>query len=375
MRNAALLMASVLCFGFARADGWPTLGHDLLRSGVASSPGPTKGTVAWSTLVGESLDGSPVVVADRVLVGNTAGRFCCLRRDNGEVVWSRELPGAIVGAAELADGRVFVGCGDGIVYALQSDDGKLLWRHRTNRPVLGGPTCAGGKVLFGSMDGTFRAVDPTTGRTLWKLDTGAPISAACAVQGDVCYFGDEHGGVHAASIADGQVIWSGQLAGRVIAAPSIAEGKLLVPLMSLSSLGPQKVEFLTAWSLPDGKKLWTAEPNAASVMGPVAVVGKTVWCFTVESYTSDGHLRGINLDTGQQVAEAKMGTLVVDAALAAAGDTLYMAAQNSSVYFMDAASGQARKYVRLGAKVFSSPAIADGRLYIGCQEGKLYCIE
>jgi len=70
-----------------------------------------------------------------------------------------------------------------------------------------------------------------------------------------------------------------------------------------------------------------------------------------------------------------MGRLVVDASLAVAGDTLYLAAQDGTVRFLDVRTGAERRRVALGGKVFSSPAIADGRLYVGCQDGRLYCIE
>jgi outer membrane protein assembly factor BamB len=146
--------------------------------------------------------------------------------------------------------------------------------------------------------------------------------------------------------------------------------------MSLSALSPPATDFLTAWDTKAGVRIWTAEkPAAVSTMAAPVVSGGTVWAFNVEGYTSEGVLRGFDLTTGALLVERKMGNMVVDAALSRAGDTLYLAAENSVFYLIDAATGVVRKQLPLPGKLFSSPAVADGRAYVGCQDGKLYCIE
>lgn len=372
----ALCVALMVVAGALPADEWPTWCHDLGRSGQASGQGPSQGTIAWAAELGGSVDASPVIVGDHVYVGNSDGKLVCLRRDSGALVWEFRTEGPVLGAAEVGAGRVYTGSVDGSVYALDASSGVLVWRHRTERPVLTAPAFLGDRVVFGSTDGTIRAVDPATGRTLWLVAHGAPVSAPPAVADGVLCFGDERGGVFALQSSDGTEVWRGKLSGQVIGAPTVAGDVLLVPLMSASALGPPETEFLTAWRLSDGTKLWSAEkPSAESVMGSPVVVGKTVWALLVGGYVSTGVLNGYSLADGKKVGEQKFGVLVADAALAVAGDTLYLAGENGLVYFLSAKSGAVVKSVALGGKVFSSPAIADGRLYVGCQDGKLYCIE
>ena len=366
-----------LCVSAAAwCQDWPTFCHDHARSGIAGGPGPSGGKVAWAAQLGGSVDGSPIVIADRIYVGNNLGAVFALERETGRVVWRQTTGGAVVGAAEAAEGRLFLGSADGFLYAFDLADGQVLWRHRTRRPVLAAPVHLDGRVIFGSMDGTMRAVDPASGRTLWRVAGEGAISGAAAVRDGILYYGDEEGNLYARSAADGQVVWQGKLSGRVIAAPTIVGETLLAPLMSLSRLSPPPTEFLTAWALDDGRKLWAPpKPAAQSVMGsPVAVEG-IAWACTVEGYVSEGKLWGYGLADGQPVVEQKLGRLVVDASLAVAGGTLYVAGQDGVVRFMDAKTGAETGRVQLGGKAFSSPAIAYGRLYVGAQDGRLYCIE
>lgn len=369
-----LLLLATLSLGVC--DDWPTVCHDAQRSGMATSAGPSKGAVVWATELGGSVDGSPIVVGDRVYVGTSHGDFYALNRTEGSVVWKYATAGAIVGGAEVSAGRVFVGSVDCFVHALDATTGKRLWRHRTLRPVLAGPTVVGDRVIFGSMDGTLRAVDAATGKTVWRVEGLGGVSAPVTVQGDALFCGDETGTIAARRVVDGSVVWTAKLSGRVVAPMGLVDGKLLVPLMSLSALTPPGTEFVTAWNVADGTKAWgIPKPGAQSTLAGTTSYQGTLWAFTVEGYTSDGVLRGLRLSDGLQLFENKMGRLVVDGALALAGDTLYMAAENRVLYFMSARTGVVTKQVALGGRAFSSPAVADGRLYVGCQDGKLYCIE
>ena len=360
----------------AWCEDWPSFCHDHLRTGISNGAGPATGTIAWSADLGGSVDGSPIVSGDRIYVGNSAGVFFCLRQDTGEVLWKQTTGGAIIGAAEIGDGKAFIGSADRFLYAFDASSGERVWRHRTLRPVLAAPVFLEDRVILGSMDGSLRAVDPSSGKTIWSVKGEGGISSPPAVREGTLYYGDESGCIYARKTDDGTLLWEAKLAGRIIAAPTIAGNTLLVPLMSLSRLSPPKTEFLTAWNLDDGKKLWTIpKPGAQSVMCSPLVVNGVVWVATVEGYVSEGKLVGFRLTDGAKATEQKMGRLVIDASPAVAGDTLYVAGQNGIVYFMNAATGGAMKRVQLGGKVFSSPAIADGRLYVGCQDGKLYCIE
>jgi len=65
---------------------WPVACHDLARTGIADGAGPAGTEVVWATNLGGSVDGSPIVVGERVYVGTSAGKFAALSRADGSVI-------------------------------------------------------------------------------------------------------------------------------------------------------------------------------------------------------------------------------------------------------------------------------------------------
>jgi outer membrane protein assembly factor BamB len=58
-----------------------------------------------------------------------------------------------------------------------------------------------------------------------------------------------------------------------------------------------------------------------------------------------------------------------------AGGTVYFGSGDGRVYAVDAASGRTRWRFETGGRVRSSPAVADGRIYVGSADGTLYALE
>ncbi|NSW54657.1 MAG: PQQ-binding-like beta-propeller repeat protein [Armatimonadetes bacterium] len=378
MRRSAtsLVLATVLLASCSLcAADWPVACHDLARTGIAEGAGPAGTEVVWATELGASVDGSPIVVGETVYVGTSAGRFAALSRADGSVLWTRDTGGPITGAACVAGDRVFIGCGNGMVHALRTDTGEPIWSHRTSRPVLGALVALDDAVIIGSIDGTLRSVNASDGRLRWIIEPAGAISAPPAVRDGIVYYGDEAGLVCARRASDGSLVWQAKVAGSIVGAPTLVGERLYVPLMSFSALSPPATEFICAFDAGDGARPWRIQkPQAQSVMGSPAILDTTLWAFVVEGYTSSGILRGLNLETGEQIVETKFGTLVVDGALAVADGNLYFAAQDGRLYICDARTGAVRTRLPLGGPIFSSPAISDGLLYVGCQDGKLYCV-
>jgi len=57
------------------------------------------------------------------------------------------------------------------------------------------------------------------------------------------------------------------------------------------------------------------------------------------------------------------------------GDRLCFGCHDGNVYVVATEEEKILKRVPLAQKVYSSPAYSDGRIYIGADDGKLYCLE
>jgi hypothetical protein len=124
MKSKVLAVVSILLFAgtVAPADDWPTVHHDVARSGRT---------------------------------GDEVGGPYAKR-------WVRFFPGEIMTTrmeAIVADGRVFVGTYSGNLYALNADTGETLWKFPAGGPILHSPAVAEGVVFFGCEDGLVRALD------------------------------------------------------------------------------------------------------------------------------------------------------------------------------------------------------------------------
>ncbi len=139
------------------------------------------------------LDGERDVVG----VGDKAGVYAVLDRDDGETIWATQLgPGSHLGGvmttAAVGDGVVYTSCNlwvgnifdfgsdenSAVVYALDAATGETLWQRPMPRPVFGALTLAGDVVWHTTIDGTLHGLDAATGVELWTAKPGADETEA-----------------------------------------------------------------------------------------------------------------------------------------------------------------------------------------------------
>ena len=67
-----------------------------------------------------SVDSSPVVCGDKIVVGSDDGRLYLLSLSKGKELWSYEVGQPIESSPGVAEGRVVIGADDGYVYCFGS---------------------------------------------------------------------------------------------------------------------------------------------------------------------------------------------------------------------------------------------------------------
>ncbi len=141
-------------------------------------------------------------------VGDKAGVYAVLDRDDGETVWATQLtPGSHLGGvmttAAVGDGTIWVasnvwttevfdfGSPDNTssVFALSAEDGEQLWQRPLPHPAFGATTWAGGVVFQGTIDGTVHALDAATGVELWSIVPGGEMGGGFSVVDGSLYVG------------------------------------------------------------------------------------------------------------------------------------------------------------------------------------------
>jgi len=259
-------------------QGSPAVDGSMVYVGVANTNESLvafdlrTGKAQWKREYGD-IEASPLLMNQRLYVGNIQGQFFCVEPVGGEMVWRYEIPRnkvhdgfrsspagqgstVVVGgedgnvyafdassgnvrwtfetgsnlfaAPSIADSLVFIGDMAGTMFALELESGRLIWRYRSGSPIYGNAAVADNAIFFGNLAGFFIALRADSGAELWRSNLASPINTGPAVAGDYLYIGTLKKYLFAIRRNDGSVAWSQELEGRIKTSPAAVNGQLLV---------------------------------------------------------------------------------------------------------------------------------------------------
>jgi len=110
--------------------------------------------------------------------------------------------------------------------------------------AYGQPAAVGGRVFVGSENGSVYSLDAQTGCEYWSFDAGFPVRTAITIgpygESWAVYFGNQNATAFAVDATTGKLLWRTVLdqhpAAVVTGAPTLAGGKLFVPMSSYEEL-------------------------------------------------------------------------------------------------------------------------------------------
>ena len=187
-------------------------------SGEIIATYPAGGIRRWSTVVSgdrlgraasliNDIAGDPVIVGNRVYVGNFGGRIVALDLKDGSRVWTA-AEGAISPVWPVGN-AVFVINDINELVRLDAETGNPVWRvnlpnftdgktERQRRVYAHyGPVLAGGRLIVTSSDGVIRQFDPTSGALIGTVDLPGGAASAPVVAGQTLYVVSKDGKLHA----------------------------------------------------------------------------------------------------------------------------------------------------------------------------------
>ena len=121
------------------------------------------GTLLWRVPMERQADPvSPLFVADRFIVLNSAGGFFCVN-PRGKIVYSRFTRERFVRAFLAGEDRIFVGSASGRVQCFDRQSGRPIWQSDLKSPVTSGFLAFRGGLFVGLADGRVVRLDPRNG--------------------------------------------------------------------------------------------------------------------------------------------------------------------------------------------------------------------
>ena len=188
-------------------------------SGEVRATYPLGGIPRWSTVVsGERLGiaasivtdiaGDPVIVGNRVYIGNFGGRSVALNLADGSRIWT--APEGAVSPIWPVGNAVFLINDINELVRLDAGTGLPVWRvslptfeggERTRNQssifTHFGPILAGGRLIVTSSDGVIREFDPTSGAQIGTIDLPGGAASGPVVADQTLYVLSKTGHLHA----------------------------------------------------------------------------------------------------------------------------------------------------------------------------------
>ena len=370
-----LLSTPVLANDWAEWRG-PARDGISLEKGLPVKWSPAGDNLAWKVPYGGR--SAPIVMGNRVFLQNTAGkgeleqeRVMCFNADTGKLLWEHrfniylsDVPPHRVGWAspvgDPATGNVYVfGVGGNLIGL--SNDGKVLWERslgedfglltthggRTVSPIIDGDLVIISGVTFmwgqhGRGAHRFMAFDKKTGETMWiSAPGGRPYDTTYAppiianVNGTrLLIQGASDGVVHALKPQTGEPVWKIEISKRGLNTGVVVHGSTAILTHSEENLDSSEMGMMIA-------------VDAAS-KGEIKK-DQSKW----SSYGWQGGFSSPVLD----------------------GDRLYQVDNGANLAAFDVNTGKQLWLQNLGTIQKASPVLADGKLYVGTENGKFFILK
>ncbi|MBI4658347.1 MAG: PQQ-binding-like beta-propeller repeat protein [Verrucomicrobia bacterium] len=359
-------------------EEWPMFKHDLRRSGYSPSKAPDTASVVWQTRIPEANKfwSSPCVAGGKLYIGNNNGNLYCLDALTGKRLWTffTETYQPIFSSPAVHRNAVYF-AGYEMIYAIPGDDPdhdgvmtveNCLWRFRVgkstggvNNVVASSPAIKDGKLFLGAVDQYFYCFDAVKGgHPLWETFTRYrgqhAFSSSPALDGGRLFAatGNQSGSgrLYCFNEANGDILWEFDIDDITFASPVIDGNRVFISNSGDWIGGNRRYRLycLDVNGFLDGVDDGVADSHRGNA--------DLVWSFDTRDYVYSSP----SIHQGR----------------------LYFGCANGVLTCLDAKSGKAlwvypsatrSKYTQPRG-ILSSPAIADGKVFIGTIEGRLVAL-
>jgi outer membrane protein assembly factor BamB len=382
---------------------------------VAAGPGRTKSpgeNLAWRVPYGGR--SGPIVVGNRLYLQNLVGdekttqeRLMCLDADTGKPIWERrfsiylsDVPQHRAGwaspAADPETGNIYVFTVGAELNAV-SREGKVLWSRslvedfgaitthggRTVSPIIDGGNVIVNALNFGWGDlartsNRYFAFDKRTGQSVWistpqqrHYDTNYAMPVTADINGmRLLVVGGTDGVIHAMKAGTGEPVWQWDVSKRAINNSVVMRGTTVYVTHSEENIDTSEMGMVAAI---DG----AAKGNVGAAQikwvtrGFLGGFASPVYDDQRLYHMDNGAVLGaFDLETGKRLWDRNLGTIQKGSPVLADGK-IYVGTENGKFYILrpKADGVDILDEDWLGSQqdpepIIASPAVADGRVYV-----------
>jgi len=364
--------------GLATGGGNGSAGDQVYTFNRTLLPPPS---LDWNSSVGGVIFSSPAIASDgTVYVGSNDNKLHAFNSD-GSTKWAFTTGNWVDSTPAIgSDGTVYVGSWDNQLYAINPTDGSKLWDFNTSSSITASPAIgSNGNIYFGSKDYFFYALD-SSGNKLWEYFAGQPVSSSAALgQDGTIYFGDENGTFHAVN-PDGSAKWTYVVEDVSDTNKSILSSPALDLAGSIYFGSGNGYCYSIADNGANASLNWKVLTGDRVDASPVLGTGNEVFFVS-----RDGYLRSIDTITGISNWENLVGDVFYSSPAVDSNGKVYVISYigggENHLFAFESNGSKAwdtngtNPPFTIGGVVDSSLALdANGKLYFGCYDKKLYAV-
>jgi outer membrane protein assembly factor BamB len=331
--------------------------------------------LAWTyTTKGHIEESSPVVANGMVYIGSLDHKLYALDAKTGAFRWAYTTGGPIRSSPAVSNGMVYVGSLDHNLYALDATSGAKQWSYSTGDGIYSSPVVANGILYFGSDDGNLYALDAASGTKKWLYSTSAQIVSTPAVANDMVYFGSEDDYFYALDAGSGSMKWSKNMGNAITSSPTVSLADNIVYIISWTGT-------LSAFDMVSGAKDWDQSAGGVgstpTVANGVVYIGDNVSYVLYAIDSTSGAVqwnypRFYTPPANGVTYQPSLPDAGITSSPAVANGVVYIGSADYNLYAIDTKSGNELASYATGGSILSSPLVANGMVYVGSSDNKLY---
>jgi outer membrane protein assembly factor BamB len=341
-------------------DNWAQFRGNHRLTGVSESKVPADLKLLWTVEAGDSIESSAAVVGGTVFVGTQKGELLSINLDNGSVYWRYKIDDPIGESSPAYEGGVvYVGDLGGWLHAVNAKDGKKMWAFKTGTEIKSSPVIVGDRVLIGSYDENLYCVNANNGSLVWKFKTNGPVHSTPSVSGGMAFIAGCDEVFRAIRIADGKEAFSVSSGAYTGASPALRGNSAFYGTFDNEVLMVDLSTHNVTWRYEHPQRKFPFYSSAAVTATMVVLGGR------------DKLVHGLNL-SGKAVWTFTTKARV-ESSPAIADGRVFVGSNDGRFYVLNVSTGAKLWEFTAGAPLSASPAIAKGKIVIGSQDGRLYC--
>jgi outer membrane protein assembly factor BamB len=185
------------------------------------------GLVRYSKPVSAGEGVNLYAAGSRLITADANGAIAAYDAQTGELAWQLNMPAKLSARPAVSDESIVVGTEDKAISVIGLGSGKVSFSIPTERAITSLAVRENGMIVAGDDRGNVTNYRDTSGSIWWKFKSGARIGTIIETS-DGVLVGSFDNFVYMLSKYNGDVKWKRRLDGRIVSAPTVFDGYLLV---------------------------------------------------------------------------------------------------------------------------------------------------